>query len=176
MSPYWQVMGGDSYTFIAVSHSSLSGMASSIGVTVNAITSAGSAYDTAESFTVVAGGTQRVFIVPTNHATINPTSISTAKFLAGTTDFTYGHVRITPQTSHPQLKYGGKIEGTYVGDGFRDSTMLSYWGSVVVEANTTGFAMEFIGDMNDSQTLAKGYMSHLAAGGTQIVASGVNLQ
>jgi hypothetical protein len=29
--------------------------------------------------------------------------------------------------------------------------MLSYWGSVVVEKNTTGFAMEFIGDMNDSQ-------------------------
>jgi hypothetical protein len=29
--------------------------------------------------------------------------------------------------------------------------MLSYWGSVVIEQNTTGFAMEFIGDMNDSQ-------------------------
>ena len=36
------------------------------------------------------------------------------------------------------------------GDGFRDITMLSYWGSVIIEANTTGFAMEFIGDMNDS--------------------------
>ena len=35
-------------------------------------------------------------------------------------------------------------------EGFRDATMLSYWGSVVVEAQTTGFAMEFIGDMNDS--------------------------
>jgi hypothetical protein len=29
--------------------------------------------------------------------------------------------------------------------------MLSYWGSVIIEQNTTGFAMEFIGDMNDSQ-------------------------
>jgi hypothetical protein len=29
--------------------------------------------------------------------------------------------------------------------------MLSYWGSVVIEQSTTGFAMEFIGDMNDSQ-------------------------
>ena len=28
--------------------------------------------------------------------------------------------------------------------------MLSFWGSVVVETNTTGFAMEFIGDMHDS--------------------------
>jgi hypothetical protein len=37
------------------------------------------------------------------------------------------------------------------GDGYTDATMMSYWGSVVVEKNTTGFAMEFIGDMNDSQ-------------------------
>ena len=43
-SPYWQVDSG-SYTFIAVSHSSLSGMASQIGVKINAITSAGAAYD-----------------------------------------------------------------------------------------------------------------------------------
>jgi len=30
--------------------------------------------------------------------------------------------------------------------------MLSYWGAVVVETNTTGFAMEFIGDMHDSSS------------------------
>ena len=29
--------------------------------------------------------------------------------------------------------------------------MLSFWGAVVIESNTTGFAMEFIGDMADSQ-------------------------
>ena len=28
--------------------------------------------------------------------------------------------------------------------------MLSFWGAIVIEANTTGFAMEFIGDMHDS--------------------------
>ena len=178
VAPYWQVEGGSSYTFIAVSHSSLSGMASSIGVTVNAITSAGSAYDTAESFTVVAGNTQRVFIVPTNHATINSTSIPTAVFLAGTTNFTYGHVRVLPQTTHPMLKYGGKIEATYVGDGFRDSTMLTYWGSVIVEANTTGFAMEFIGDMNDSTAVGNSRAVHRATGtdAVQSYSTGVNLQ
>ncbi|SVD23615.1 uncharacterized protein METZ01_LOCUS376469, partial [marine metagenome] len=69
-APYWQVDSG-SYTFMAVSHSSLSGMASEIGLTVNAITSAGAAYDTAESFTVSAGTTTRLFIVPSTHATIN---------------------------------------------------------------------------------------------------------
>ena len=174
VSPYWQVEGGASYTFIAVSHSSLSGMASQIGVTVNAISSAGSVYG-AETFTVAAGSTQRVFIVPTNHATVNSTNISSAVFLAGTTSFTYGHIRINPQTSHPMLKVGGIIKRTNIGEGFRDSTMLTYWGSVIVEANTTGFAMEFIGDMNDSQTVAGSYLDVLGVA-TYSVASGVNLQ
>ena len=173
VSPYWQVEGAASYTFIAVSHSSLSGMASQIGVTVNAITSAKTAYDTAETFTVAAGKTQRVFIVPTNHATINSTLQTTAVFLAGTTNFTYGHVRINPAASHPQLMTNRATEAdvfSNIGDGFRDSTMLTYWGSVIIEANTTGFAMEFIGDMNDSQTLGT-YATQ-----NSYMASGVNLQ
>ena len=171
-SPYWQVEGGASYTFIAVSHSSLSGMASQIGVTINAITSAKAAYDTAETFTISAGNTQRVFIVPTNHATVNSTNISSAVFLAGTTDFTYGHLRIgPPDGTYPQLKYGGMLGSSTVSAGFRDPTMLTYWGSVIIEANTTGFAMEFIGDMNDSQTLGK-----YATQATTYMASGVNLQ
>jgi len=172
-SPYWQVEGGASYTFIAVSHSSLSGMASQIGLTVNAITSAGTAYDTAETFTVTAGSTQRVFIVPTNHATINTTNVSTAVFLSGTTDYTYGHIRINPAASHPQLMTdraaAGLVNISNVGEGFRDATMLTYWGSVIVEANVTGFAMEFIGDMNDSQTLGT-YATQ-----NSYMASGVNL-
>ena len=178
-SPYWQVEGGASYTFIAVSHSSLSGMASQIGVTINAITSAKAAYDTAETFTISAGGTQRVFIVPTNHSTVNSTNISSAVFLAGTTDFTYGHVRIGPATNYPQLKWGGKLGVGTVSAGFRDPTMLTYWGSVIIEANTTGFAMEFVGDMNDSQTLS--IHGATSSGGLQTLgpnymASGVNLQ
>jgi hypothetical protein len=28
--------------------------------------------------------------------------------------------------------------------------MLNFWGAIVIETNTTGFAMEFIGDMHDS--------------------------
>ena len=169
-SPYWQVDSG-SYTFIAVSHNSLSGMASQIGITINAIDSSGSAYDTAESFTISSGNTQRVFIVPEDHATINSTAITTAKFMTGTSDFTYGHLRITPIASHPMLKRGGKLEYFSAGHGagFRDATMLTYWGSVIIEANTTGFAMEFIGDMNDSQATS-GTSTH---GG---VSSGLNLQ
>jgi len=174
VSPYWQVEGGGSYTFVAVSHSSLSGMNSQIGVTVNAITSAQAAYGTAATFTVGAGETKRLFIISTNHSTINSTAQTDAAFIAGTTNFSYGHVRINPQTSHPMLKTQATVLAvTNLGDGFRDSTMLSYWGSVIVEANTTGFAMEFIGDMNDSVTLPHSYMSHFD--GDIYMASGVNL-
>ena len=182
VSPYWQVMGGESYTFIAVSHSSLSGMASRIGVKLNAITSTGAAYATAATFTVASGGTERVFVVPTNHATINSTNISSAVFLSGTSDFTFGHIRVSPHASHPQvmtngasLPHNGELGGgnSSIGNGFREATMLTYWGSVIVEAQTTGFAMEFIGDMNDSQTLPTGYGTYSV---TTTMASGVNLQ
>lgn len=147
VSPYWQSDSG-SYTFIAVSHTSLSGMASQIGLTVNALTNENSTFGTAVSFTVEAGNTTRVFLVSTNHATVNPTSIPTGQFISGTTNFTHGHVRIDPIATNVNSLTG---KGNGVGEGYRDATMLSYWGSVVIEQNTTGFAMEFIGDMSDSQ-------------------------
>ena len=156
-------------------------MASQIGVKINAITSAKTAYATAQSFTVSAGATQRVFIIPTNHSTINSTTVPTGVFVAGTTSFTYGHLRFNPVTSHPMRNNGHPggvraIKPSNDGDGFRDSTMLSYWGSVIVEANVTGFAMEFIGDMNDSVAMNKSYLT--TPGGTDqdhYMGSGVNL-
>lgn len=155
VSPYWQ-SDGTSYTFIAVSHTSLSGMASQIGLTVNAITNDQSAFGTAVSFTIESGTTTRVFIVRTNQSTINSTSISSAQFIVGTTNFEHGHIRVDGISSNPNNRVGssdGNNTGnkSLTGDGYRDITMLSFWGSVVIEQNTTGFAMEFIGDMADSQ-------------------------
>ena len=168
VSPYWQSDSG-SYTFIAVSHTSLSGMASQIGLTLNAITNDQSAFGTAVRFTVQSGTTTRVFIVRTNQSTINSTSISAAQFIVGTTNFEHGHIRVDPVATNPNLRSGSTNEATdvgvqsLIGDGYRDITMLSFWGSVVVETNTTGFAMEFIGDMADSQAT-----STLVASGTNI--------
>ena len=168
VSPYWQSDSG-SYTFIAVSHTSLSGMASQIGLTLNAITNDKSAFGTAVTFTITSGTTTRIFIVRTNQSTINSTSISSAQFIVGTTNFEHGHIRVDPVASNPNLRVGSTNEATDVGvqsltgDGYRDITMLSFWGSVVVETNTTGFAMEFIGDMADSQAT-----STLVASGTNI--------
>ena len=156
VSPYWQSDSG-SYTFIAVSHTSLSGMASQIGLTLNAITNDQSAFGTAVSFTVQSGTTTRVFIVRTNQSTINSTSISSAQFIVGTTNFEHGHIRVDPVATNPYDRVGSTNSvgavglHSLLGDGYRDITMLSFWGSVVVETNTTGFAMEFIGDMADSQ-------------------------
>ncbi len=87
VSPYWQSDSG-SYTFIAVTHTSLSGMASQIGLTINAINKDKSLFSgSALTFTVTSGTTTRVFIVRTNQSAINSTSISSAKFIVGTTDF-----------------------------------------------------------------------------------------
>lgn len=157
VSPYWQSDSG-SYTFIAVSHTSLSGMASQIGLTINAIGSDNVAFGSAIDFTVSAGSTTWVFLVSTNHATINPTSIPSAQFISGTTNFAHGHVRIDPIASNPE----NRTAHNEPFPGFRDATMLSFWGSVVIEQNTTGFAMEFIGDMSDSQAVAQGSASNPA--------------
>jgi hypothetical protein len=151
VSPYWQSDSG-SYSFIAVSHTSLSGMASQIGMTVNAITNDQSAFGTAVTFTIDAGTTQRIFIHRSGHSSVNSTTIPTGNFITGTTSFSHGHIRIDPiatsTTTTSNITRAEPRIGS--GDGFRDATMLSFWGAVIVESNTTGFAMEFIGDMHDS--------------------------
>jgi len=146
VSPYWQSDSG-SYTFIAVSHTSLSGMASQIGMTINAIKNDQSAFGTAVTFTITSGTTERIFITRTGHTSVNPTSIPTANFITGTTDFEHGHLRIDPIATSPTTSTN---DLGLLGAGYRDATMLSFWGAVVVEQNSTGFAMEFIGDMHDS--------------------------
>jgi hypothetical protein len=171
VSPYWQ-SDETSYTFIAVTHTSLSGMASQIGLKINAIDNAKAAFGTAVEFTIQSGTTTRVFIARTGHTIINPTAQPDAKFIQGTTDFKHGHIRIDPVATLPNTAVTGNSFGKFArctdksncsvllhnthlhGGGFRDTTMLSFWGAVVMEANTTGFAMEFIGDMNDSQSPA----------------------
>ena len=122
ISPYWQSDSG-SYTFIAVSHSSLSTIASQVGMVINAIQNDLTAFGTAVTFTISAGSTERIFIVRTN-STVNSTSIE-------------------PVATNPAATFGFNA-------GRRDITMLNFWGAVVIETNTTGFAMEFIGDMQDS--------------------------
>ena len=146
ISPYWQ-SDSTSYTFIAVTHPSLSWMASQIGVILNAMQSDKTAFGTAASFTVSAGTTQRVFIVRTGHSIVNSTIIPSAVFIAGTTDYKYGNIRINSIATSP-----GVINTAGDGGGYRDVTMLHFFGGIVFDTATTGFAMEFIGDTHDSSS------------------------
>jgi hypothetical protein len=155
ISPYWQ-SDSASYSFISVSHSSLSGLASQIGLVVNAIQSDLTAFGSAVTFTISAGSTQRIFVARTNHSVVNSTTIPTASFIIGTSNFKHGHIRVDPVASNPEISLNPSLSASssnFENRGFRDVTMLNYWGAVVIEANTTGFAMEFIGDMHDSSAI-----------------------
>jgi hypothetical protein len=144
VSPYWQSDSG-SYSFVAVTHPSLSGMASQIGITVEAIQSNGTLFGSAKTFTVNADTTTRLFIVRTGHPFINAANIPTAQIISDIGGFKYGHLGAVSVATSPTTS-----TGTELGEGYRDATMLSFWGAVVVEQGTSGFAMEFIGDMHDS--------------------------
>ena len=170
ISPYWQ-SDSTSYSFIAVTHPSLSEMASQIGLELNAIQSDLSAFSTALSFTVSAGETKRVFIVRTGHSIINSTIIPSGHFIVGTANYTYGNIIIRNIASHPFVQAGG-VDGTPSdGRGYRDVTMLSFFGGIVFDGTTTGFAMEFIGDTHDSTTT---YNVNCAGCYSQTASSGVN--
>ena len=170
VSPYWQ-SDSTSYTFIAVTHPSLLWMASEIGLELNAIQSDLSAFNTAASLTISAGETERIFIVRTGHSIINPTIIPSGHFIVGTADYTYGNIIIRNIASHPFVQAGGVDGAPSDGRGYRDITMLSFFGGIVFDGTTTGFAMEFIGDTHDSTTT---YNINCAGCYSQTASSGVN--
>ncbi len=143
ISPYWQA-DGLTYTFIAVSHPGLQEVNPSVGVVMNAVQSDLAPFGPTLEFTVSSNTTKRVFIVSTNNPFINETFIPDAGFIVGTTSGKHGQLVIGPKASHPT---------TDTGSGYPDITMLNFWGAVVVQATSTGFAMEFIGDTHDSRAM-----------------------
>jgi len=148
ISPYWQT-DSDVYTFVAISHPSLTGMNSEIGLILTAMTEDASTTFNSATFTVSNSTTKRIFIVATNHGTINSTNItgSDAVFVTGTTSSSSGSLIFTPRSSNPLFD---REAAAATGSQATDPTMLSYWGAIVVSSSTSGFAMEFIGDTHDS--------------------------
>ncbi len=152
ISPYAQTVLNDSYTFIGVSHPSLESALTQIGVVVEAVgmtTTQGTQASRSAVFTVDAGETHRVFIVNAGHASINVSNSSftdSRTHLIPTSDSAqFGSVKFSTVTKFPTTS-------TQVGtkDKFANLAQLSIWGIVYTEASGTGFAMEFIGDMQDS--------------------------
>ena len=141
VSPYWQ-SDGDAYTFVSISHGSLDLMSSQVGVIMQAVSNDGTTSFGTSSFTVSQNSTTRIFVVATNHSTINSSTItdSAVVFVSGTTTSSSGSLVFTPRSTTPRADTAL----------ITDVTSLNYWGAIVVSSASSGFAMEFIGDTHDS--------------------------
>ena len=147
-SPYAQAVPNDSYTFIGVSHPSLDTALTQIGLVVEVVgmtTTVDNAAGRSQVFTVDAGETHRVFVVNQSHSTINSSNSSftdARTHLINTVDSAqFGSIRVTTTSATPTTAVSGK---------YANLAQLNLWGVVFVEAAGTGFAMEFVGDMQDS--------------------------
>ena len=157
ISPYAQAVPNDSYTFIGVSHPSMDTALTQIGVVVEVIgmtTTVDNAAGRAQVFTVDAGETHRVFVVNQSNSTINTSNASftdSRTHIIPTVDSAqFGSIRVTSVSARPGLAAGSRqltINGV---NKFDNLAQLSIWGIVFVESSGAGFAMEFIGDMQDS--------------------------
>jgi len=172
ISPYAQVIPNESYTFIGVTHPSLDSALTQIGLVIEVIdmtTTVNNAAGRASMFTIDAGETHRIFVVNQSHPTMN---IQNPSFMNSNTHFIltvdsaqFGQVRATTVSERPSLPAGlrsVKVGNTYK---FDSLSKLSMWGSVYSELSGTGFAMEFIGDMQNS-TLGGNTNAGSTLGGT----------
>ena len=156
-SPYWQAEADNTYTFIGVANPSIAGNISR-GVTIQAIQGDGTAGVSA-TFTVALGQTSKVFIIGTNHSTVNSSTVTdTAIQWISSTGYGYLVVKgeyVTVASTHAGTTVLIPSSSNYAG-------LLSVWGAIV-KPGGTGFAMEFIGDLTDSIALSDS--STLATGG-----------
>jgi len=146
ISPYVQTDANSTYTFVGITHPSLNTAVTQIGLSMAAI-GFGAAV-TSQSFTINAGETYRIFVVSTNHSTINSNTITNSNvlFLAATTGGSEtGHLRMTASAVEPQA--------IVTATKFNNLSQISMWGAIVIPSSSTGFAMEFVGDAHDSDAL-----------------------
>jgi hypothetical protein len=133
-------------------------MSSEIGVIMQAVSNYGTTSFGTTAFTVSENTTTRIFVVSTNHSTINTLTqtASDVVFIAGTTEASSGSLVFTPRHSTPLVPITR----------ITDATALSYWGAIVVSSASSGFAMEFIGDTHDSvfSVLTSSQLSRLPVG------------
>ena len=124
ISPYAQAVPNDSYTFIGISHPSLSSALTQIGVVVEAIdmtTTVNNAAGRSQVFTIDAGETHRIFIVNQSNATINSSNSaftdSRTHLIPTVNSAQFGQVRVTTVSQKPTtaVSVGGvnKFENSY---------------------------------------------------------------
>jgi hypothetical protein len=174
VSPYAQAVPNDSYTFIGISHPSMDSASSAIGVAIEVIgmtTTLNNAAGRAQIFTVDAGETHRVFVVNQGHTTINSSNASftdSRTHIIPTVDSAqFGSIRVTTVAEDPNRAVTVNSNKT-----FENLAQLSMWGIIYVESSGSGFAMEFIGDMQDSRIV--GNLGELKSGGCGVGTCDVN--
>ena len=198
VAPYSQVVPDNSYTFIGISHPSLATAHTSIGVVVEAldmVTVPNTPAGRAAVFTVSAGETHRVFVINQSHATINLNNSAftdTQTHLITTTDaLQTGNIKVwsvgtepnfMSTTQHRPGSDDGTTEGNVQNGGlvrFDNLAQLSMWGVVYQTSNGAGFALEFVGDMQDSSVSGSGIVAEAVGseaylGNTSGAGRGVN--
>ena len=194
LSPYVQAVPNDSYTFIGISHPSLDTALTQIGVALEVVdmtTTVNTQAGRSAIFTVNAGETHRVFVVNQGHATINSSNSAftdaRTHLIPTVNSAQFGSVRVTSVSERPQ-NTNMATRDVVVGSTkkFDNLAQLSMWGIIYVESAGTGFAMEFVGDMQDSTgggskihgtkigtTLGPGEGASLGTSGVRGVAVGV---
>ena len=164
ISPYAQSVPNDSYTFMGITHLSLDSALTSIGVALEVLamnTVPDNAAGRAAIFTIDAGETHRIFIINLSHDTINSSNSaftdSRTHLIFTQASAQFGNVRVVAVNEGPGVP-------TVVGgvNKYANLAQLSIWGVVYIEGSSTGFAMEFIGDAQDSS------VGHDAAGGVGV--------
>jgi hypothetical protein len=152
LAPYAQAVPNDSYTFMAINHSSLDTALTQIGVAIEVLgmtTVPDNEAGRAAIFTIDAGETHRIFIVNVSNSTINAAnsafSDSRTHLILTQDSAQFGNIKAVSLNESP-------ISPTTVGSilKYNNLSQLSFWGVVFVESSGTGFAMEFIGDAHDS--------------------------
>lgn len=140
VSPYVQTDANSTYSFVGITHPSLNTAYTQIGLTMAAIGFSDTV--TSTSFTIGAGETYRIFVVSTNHSTINSSTITNSNvlFMAATSGSGQnGQLRMSLNATNPSAQTG-------VGLKQNNLNQISMWGAIVIPSSSTGFAMEFVGE------------------------------
>ena len=158
IAPYAQVVPNDSYTFIGVSHPSLSTSLSQIGVILEVrgmITVPNNSAGRATVFTIGSGETHRIFVVNVGHPTINTTNSaftdSNTHLIFTHESAQFGNINALSVNQHPTegIPFIQPINAGILYK-YANLSQLSMWGVVFIPSSSTGFALEFVGDAHDS--------------------------
>lgn len=147
VSPYVQTDANSTYSFVGITHPSLNTAVTQIGLTMAAIGFSDTA--TSATFTIGAGETYRIFVVSTNHSTINSNTITNSNvlFIAATNGSGQsGQLRMSLNATNPTVAVTNGLKRNNL-------NQISMWGAIVIPSSSTGFAMEFVGDAHDSAAL-----------------------